>query len=243
MFTIIVAENYDEASHEAMKLVRDVLRKERPVLGLTAGSTPIGLYREMIEEYQSGNLSYKNVRTWNLDEYIGLDSSHPQSCHTYMKEKLFDHVDIPQENIHMPNGNAEDPAAECERYEASLKDVTIDLQILGLGTDGHIGFNEPGTSFETLTHVAELTEQTRYDNAGYFGGNIDLVPKQAISMGLATIMRARSIVVIATGESKANAIYNMIKGPMKSRCPASILQSHPRLTVIADKAAAQRILF
>lgn len=243
MFTIIVAENYDEASHEAMKLVRDVLRKERPILGLTAGTTPIGLYREMVEGYQSGELSYRNVRTWNLDEYIGLDRSHPQSCHTFMKEQLFNHVDIPQENIHIPNGEAEDPAAECERYEASLQDVTIDLQILGLGTDGHIGFNEPGTSFESLTHIAELTEQTRRDNAQFFGGNIELVPKKAISMGLATIMRARSIVVIATGAAKANAIYNMIKGPMKSRCPASILQSHSRLTVIADKEAAQRILF
>lgn len=243
MFTIIVAENYDEASHEAMKLVRDVLRKERPVLGLTAGSTPIGLYKEMIEGYQSGELSYRNVRTWNLDEYIGLDRSHPQSCHTYMREKLFDHVDIPQENIHIPNGDAEDPEAECERYEASLQDVTIDLQILGLGTDGHIGFNEPGTPFESLTHVAELTEQTRRDNAHYFGGNIELVPKKAISMGLATVMRARRVVVIATGTAKANAVYNMIKGPMKSRCPASVLQAHPRLTVIADKEAAQRILF
>lgn len=243
MFTIIVAENYDEASHEAMKLVRDVLRKERPVLGLTAGSTPIGLYKEMIEGYQSGELSYRNVRTWNLDEYIGLARSHPQSCHTYMREKLFDHVDIPQENIHIPNGDAEDPEAECERYEASLQDVTIDLQILGLGTDGHIGFNEPGTPFESLTHVAELTEQTRRDNAHYFGGNIELVPKKAISMGLATVMRARRVVVIATGTAKANAVYNMIKGPMKSRCPASALQAHPRLTVIADKEAAQRILF
>ena len=200
MFTIIVAENYDEASHEAMKLVRDVLRKERPVLGLTAGTTPIGLYKEMIEGYQSGELSYRNVRTWNLDEYIGLEHSHPQSCHTYMRENLFDHVDIPQENIHIPNGDAEDPLAECERYEASLQDVTIDLQILGLGTDGHIGFNEPGTPFESLTHIAELTEQTRRDNARFFGGNTELVPKKAISMGLATIMRARRIVVIATGE-------------------------------------------
>ncbi|MDO5122016.1 MAG: glucosamine-6-phosphate deaminase, partial [Erysipelotrichaceae bacterium] len=147
------------------------------------------------------------------------------------------------ENIHIPDGDAEDPLAECERYEASLQDVTIDLQILGLGTDGHIGFNEPGTPFESLTHVAELTEQTRRDNAHYFGGNIELVPKKAISMGLATVMRARRVVVIATGTAKANAVYNMIKGPMKSRCPASVLQAPPRLTVIADKEAAQRILF
>lgn len=243
MFTIIVAENYDEASHEALKLMRDVLRKERPVLGLATGSTPLGLYKEMADEFRTGEFSCRKVRTWNLDEYIGLGRTHPQSYHTFMNEHLFQYLDIPEENIHIPDGDADDPEAESERYEASLKDVTIDLQILGLGTDGHIGFNEPGTPFDSLTHVTELTEQTRKDNARFFDGNIDLVPKKAITMGLATIMRARSIVVIATGASKANAVYGMIKGPMKPSCPASILQKHQNLTVITDKDAARRILF
>ena len=242
MFTIIVAENYEEVSHEASRLMRETLRsKENPVLGLAAGSTPLGLYEEMITDYILGNTSYRKVRTWNLDEYLGVPENDPHSRRSFMNEHLFEKIDIFRENTHIPRGDASDPEEECRRYEEELQKTVIDLQILGIGRDGHIGFNEPGTPFDALTHVTTLTEETRNDNARYFDGNPLLVPEKAITMGPASIMRARNIVIIATGESKADAVYKMIKGPQKESCPASILQDHSHVTVITDPAAAARI--
>lgn len=241
MFTIIVAENYEEVCREAYRLVRETLRRENPVLGLAAGSTPLGLYEMMKEDYSLGNTSYRKVRTWNPDEYLGLSDSDEKSARAFMNRHLFDHIDIFRENTHFPKGDAEDPEKECMDYEKALQETTIDLQILGIGRDGHIGFNEPGTPFDSLTHITELTGETRNDIARFFDGNPALVPDRAITMGLASLMRARRIVIIATGSAKADAVYAMIKGPQKESCPASILQDHSHVTVITDPAAAARI--
>ena len=241
MFNIIIAENYDQVSGEAFLIMRSVLEKEAPVLGLATGSSPIGLYKKMIADRNANGTSYKNVTTFNLDEYIGLPRSHDQSYWTFMHENLFDGLNVPEANIHIPNGEAEDMEQECARYEEELKGYTVDLQVLGIGSDGHIGFNEPGTPFESTTHIAELTQQTREDNARFFENDIDKVPTQAITMGLASIMRANKIIVIATGANKADAVYGMIKGPVSEDCPASILQNHNDVTVILDTAAAARL--
>ena len=241
MFTTIVCENYDEVSKEAFKVMKTVLDKGNPVLGLATGSSPVGLYKEMIRDHKENGTSYKNILTWNLDEYVGIPRTHEQSYWTFMYENLFNFIDIPEENIHVPVGESEDEEAECVKYEESMKGHTVDIQVLGIGSDGHIAFNEPGTPFDSLTHLMDLTEQTRKDNARFFYNDINQVPKRSITMGLASIMRAKKIIVIATGENKAEAVYGMLKGPKTTDCPASILQDHPDVTVLLDKAAASKL--
>ena len=241
MFTTIVCENYDEVSKEAFKVMKTVLDKGNPVLGLATGSSPVGLYKEMIRDHKENGTSYKNILTWNLDEYVGIPRTHEQSYWTFMHENLFNFIDIPEENIHVPVGESEDEEAECVKYEESMKGHTVDIQVLGIGSDGHIAFNEPGTPFDSLTHLMDLTEQTRKDNARFFDNDINQVPKRSITMGLASIMRAKKIIVIATGENKAEAVYGMLKGPQTTDCPASILQDHPDVTVLLDKAAASKL--
>ena len=242
MFNVVIAEDYDLVSSEAFKIMRSVLTKDKPVLGLATGSSPVGLYKKMIADHNSNNTSYKNVITFNLDEYIGIPRNHEQSYYTFMHENLFNSLNIPEENIHIPRGDCEDMEAECARYEEELSKYVIDLQVLGIGSDGHIAFNEPGVSFDSLTHVMELTEQTRRDNARFFDDDINEVPTHAITMGLASIMKASKIIVIATGANKADAVYGMVKGPKSSDCPASILQDHDDVTVILDNDAASRII-
>lgn len=242
MFNVVIADDYDLVSSEAFKIMRSVLTKEKPVLGLATGSSPVGLYKKMIADHNSNNTSYKNVITFNLDEYIGIPRNHEQSYYTFMHENLFDSLNIPEENIHIPRGDCEDMEAECARYEEELSKYVIDLQVLGIGSDGHIAFNEPGVSFDSLTHVMELTEQTRRDNARFFDDDINEVPTHAITMGLASIMKASKIIVIATGANKADAVYGMVKGPKSTDCPASILQDHDDVTVILDNEAASRII-
>ena len=241
MFTTIVCENYDEVSKEAFKVMKTVLDKGNPVLGLATGSSPVGLYKEMIRDHKENGTSYKNILTWNLDEYVGIPRTHEQSYWTFMHENLFNFIDIPEENIHVPVGESEDEEAECVKYEESMKGHTVDIQVLGIGSDGHIAFNEPGTPFDSLTHLMDLTEQTRKDNARFFDNDINQVPKRSITMGLASIMRDKKIIVIATGENKAEAVYGMLKGPKTTDCPASILQDHPDVTVLLDKAAASKL--
>ena len=241
MFTTIVCENYDEVSKEPFKVMKTVLDKGNPVLGLATGSSPVGLYKEMIRDHKENGTSYKNILTWNLDEYVGIPRTHEQSYWTFMHENLFNFIDIPEENIHVPVGESEDEEAECVKYEESMKGHTVDIQVLGIGSDGHIAFNEPGTPFDSLTHLMDLTEQTRKDNARFFDNDINQVPKRSITMGLASIMRAKKIIVIATGENKAEAVYGMLKGPKTTDCPASILQDHPDVTVLLDKAAASKL--
>lgn len=241
MFNIIITENYDQVSSEAFRIMRETVAREHPVLGLATGSSPIGLYKKMIADRNANGTDYRRVITFNLDEYIGLPREHDQSYWTFMHENLFDGLNVPAANIHIPRGDAEDPEAECQRYEAELQEHVIDLQVLGIGSDGHIGFNEPGTSFKSLTHIAELTEQTRRDNARFFEDDIEKVPEKAVTMGLASIMRANRIIVLATGANKADAVYGMIKAPAGEDCPASILQDHHNVTIILDKAAAARL--
>lgn len=242
MFHLVICRNYDEVSSEAFKVMKGVLdQKKDAVLGLATGSSPVGLYKKMIADHKASGRSYRDVSTWNLDEYVGLGKEDEQSYYTFMHENLFDAIDIKEENTHIENGLAADPDAEAKRYEAELKKVTVDLQVLGIGSDGHIAFNEPGTPFDAETHVTDLTEQTISDNARFFDGDKSKVPTRALTQGLATVMRARKIVLIATGPNKADAVYDMLKGPLTTDCPASILQKHNDVTVIVDEAAGARL--
>ncbi|MBR2066858.1 MAG: glucosamine-6-phosphate deaminase [Solobacterium sp.] len=239
---IIICKNYEEVSREAFKLVKEVLQKDRPILGLATGSSPVGLYKKMIADHHRNGTSYQSVITFNLDEYIGLPQKHEQSYYSFMHENLFDGIDIKEENTHIPFGeNKEGIEEECLRYEEELKQYEIDVQILGIGSDGHIAFNEPGTPFDSLTHVVKLEGQTRKDNARFFDDNIHLVPTHAITQGLESIMRAKKIVLIATGENKADAVYAMIRGEINIDCPASILRKHEDVTILLDEAAAKRL--
>lgn len=235
---VIIRDTYEEVSHEAFLIMKEVLRQEKPVLGLATGSSPVGLYQEMIRDHKENGTSYRDILTFNLDEYVGLPRDHEQSYYTFMHENLFNSIDIPEENVHVPVGCAADEKAECIKYETELKKHTVDIQVLGIGSDGHIAFNEPGTPFDSMTHLMDLTEQTRRDNARFFEGDIDKVPTMAITMGLGSIMRSKKIIVIATGAGKAEAVRGMLKGPKTTDCPASILQDHDDVTVILDKAAA-----
>lgn len=239
---IIKTSDYKEMSMEAGKLVVDVMKeKERPVLGLATGSTPEGLYEYLIEQNQKGTISFKNTITFNLDEYIGLPKENPSSYYFFMMDKLFNHIDIPLENVSLPNGMAQDLEQECRSYEEKIEQSgPIDVQILGVGVNGHIAFNEPGTSFSSKTQVVDLTESTISANARFFD-NPDDVPRKAISMGLETIMRAKKIILLASGEQKAEAMERLVNGEISEEFPVSILKNHPDVTVIGDEAAFKNL--
>ena len=235
---VIIAKSYDEMSKKAFEIMKATIKeKKNATLGLATGSTPIGLYEEMIADHKACGTSYAEVSTFNLDEYVGLDYSSDQSYVYFMREHLFDHIDIKLENTNIENGKAADPAAECARYNALLAENTVDLQILGIGSNGHIAFNEPGTPFDSVTHVVDLTETTIKDNSRLFN-SIDEVPKQAFTMGLSNIMTAKKIVILANGANKAKAVYGMVHGEITEDLPASILQNHSDCTLICDEAAA-----
>ena len=235
---VIIAKSYDEMSKKAFEIMKATIKeKKNATLGLATGSTPIGLYEEMIADHKACGTSYAEVSTFNLDEYVGLDYSSDQSYVYFMREHLFDHIDIKLENTNIENGKAADPAAECARYNALLAENTVDLQILGIGSNGHIAFNEPGTPFDSVTHVVDLTETTIKDNSRLFN-SIDEVPKQAFTMGLSNIMTAKKIVILANGANKAKAVYGMVHGEITEDIPASILQNHSDCTLICDEAAA-----
>ena len=241
MKTVIV-QDYDAMSRLLAEMVEEVVNgSERPVLGLATGSTPVGAYKLLAEFFAQKKLSFKNVRTVNLDEYVGLGSRDTQSYVSFMHRNLFDLVDLPRENTHIPDGMAADILQECLRYSEVLQHNVQDLQILGLGTNGHIGFNEPNTSFDETTHLVELSASTIAANARFFD-EPSQVPTQAITMGIAEIMRAKKIVVVASGSNKAQAVFDMVRGEVSERCPASILQTHPDCTLIVDKLAAKLIL-
>ena len=235
---IIVVENYDEMSRRGAELLAVVVR-ENPTatLGLATGTTPIGAYRELIRRYEAGEISFRRVHTVNLDEYVGLDGSDPHSYRYFMQDQLFSHIDIDVANTQVPSGVAGDLAAECRRYTQMLADCPQDIQLLGLGSDGHIGFNEPGAPFAGHTHVTDLAESTIRDNARLFD-RIEDVPTRAITMGIADVMQARKILLMANGKNKAEAVRAMIRGEVTEACPASILQRHPDVTVILDREAA-----
>ena len=218
-----------------------VIANPKAVLGLATGSTPIPTYQKMAALYRSGAVDYSRVTTFNLDEYVGLGHDHEQSYYYFMQDNLFRHINVPAEKIHVLSGTAKDSEAECRRYEAMIEEAGgIDLQILGIGRNGHIAFNEPDDSVPPLTHVVELTPSTIEANTRFFASS-DEVPKKALSMGIGSIMKARSIVIIATGADKAEAVRAMIQGPVTPVCPASVLQLHPCFTVMLDKAAASQL--
>ncbi len=235
---IIRVKDYEEMSKAASYLmIKKMKDLENPVLGLSTGSTPEGLYRYLIEEHKREKLSFKQVTTFNLDEYVGLSHDDPNSYRYYMNEKLFKHINIPSELTHVPNGKVTNLEKECSVYEELIRRSNhIDVQILGLGLNGHIGFNEPGTAFSSRTHVVELDESTRKANARFFA-SLDHVPTKAITMGIETIMESKEIVLLVYGEHKAEAVARLIKGEVSEDFPASILQKHPHVTLIADDAA------
>lgn len=238
---IIKVKNYDEMSEEALKLMLDVVKNNpRAVLGLATGSTPLGLYAKMIEDHKNNGTSYAECRVVNLDEYVGLDATSDQSYVYFMRENLFKHIDIKYENTHIENGKAIDKEAECARYNALLDELPQDIQILGIGSNGHIAFNEPGTSFDSVTHIVDLAESTIKDNSRLFN-SIDEVPRQAFTMGLSNIMNAKKIVVLANGEGKAYAIGELVNGEIREEIPASILRNHPDCILICDEAAGKYI--
>ncbi len=230
------------ASSLASRLADAIGRHPRLVLGLPTGRTPLSLYRELRERTAREWIDWSRVRTFNLDEFAGLGGDDPGSYRAFMQDALFDHVPIAPANIGMLDGRARDLAAECRRYETAIAAAGgIDIQILGIGANGHVGFNEPADELHAHTHVATLQGATRDANAMWFGGNPDRVPARAVSMGMATILGAREIVMIAVGEEKSDCVAGMINDLITTRLPASFLQVHPRVTVMLDHAAASRL--
>lgn len=239
---VIIKANKDEMSAEAAQIIKNALqRKPNLVLGLATGSTPVGTYEKLIQMYEEGGLDFSKVVTFNLDEYVGLPPSHEQSYNYFMHDNLFQHINVPPQNIYIPNGVVEDLEAHCAWYEEQIKKAGgIDVQILGIGSDGHIAFNEPGTSLASQTHVEALEESTIRDNARFFESEYD-VPRFAITMGVATIMEAKHCILMANGEGKAEAIAQCVEGPITSQITASALQMHPNTTVIIDEEAASNL--
>ncbi|EFV76119.1 glucosamine-6-phosphate isomerase [Bacillus sp. 2_A_57_CT2] len=238
MMEIIKVNSYEEMSKTAADyIIRKIRQHPEATLGLATGSTPVGTYKRLIEDHQGNKTTYKKVTTFNLDEYIGLSGENPQSYRYFMDSVLFNHLDIQKENTFVPNGTAEDLGEECRNYESKLKNHGgIDLQILGIGNNGHIGFNEPGTSFSSKTHIVDLADSTIKANARFFH-TIEEVPTQAITMGISTIMQSREILLLASGEAKADAIQKLLGNGVNEHFPASILKNHPNVKVIADEAA------
>ena len=235
---IIRAKDYQDMSRKAANIISaQIIMKPDCVLGLATGSTPVGTYRQLIEWYEKGDLDFSRVSTVNLDEYRGLTHTDPQSYYYFMQENLFDHVNIDKAATHVPDGTNPDAADACAKHEQIIKSLGgIDLQLLGLGNNGHIGFNEPGAAFEKETHLVDLAESTIRANARFFA-SIDEVPKQAYTMGIRTIMQAKKILVVVSGEGKADIVSRAFFGPVTPEVPASILQMHPDVTVVCDEAA------
>jgi len=237
MINIIRVKDYEEASDKAFEVMKDFLKPGK-VLGLATGSTPLGLYARMVKDHEENKTSYADIRSFNLDEYVGLPISHPESYYAFMHRNLFDKIDIKEENAHVPSGLGDDLEAQAAKYDAMIDECPVDIQLLGIGSDGHIAFNEPGTPFDSGTHVTDLAESTIKDNCRFFDNDISKVPTQAVTQGIGTIMKAKNILLIATGANKAQAVKDMIEGPIDEACPASVLQRHPSVTVIVDEPAA-----
>lgn len=235
---LIRVKDYDEMSQKSCEIFADKLKTiEHPVFGLATGSTPIGMYERLVELHKKNEVSFKNAKTFNLDEYIGLPADHPQSYHYFMEDILFKHIDILPGNTQLPNGVAEDLKQECEDFEKRIKDAGgIDLQILGIGENGHIAFNEPGSKFAGKTDIVDLAQATLEANSRFFD-SIKNVPTQAITMGIGTIMEADEIILLASGASKAEAMKHVMNGEVTEDVPATILQKHPNVTIIADEDA------
>ncbi|KAI8332216.1 glucosamine-6-phosphate isomerase 1 [Chlamydoabsidia padenii] len=241
---LIVRQDYDEVSAYAAYYVKERIRQFQPskdrlfVMGLPTGSSPIGVYHKLVDFYKAGGVSFEHVVTFNMDEYVGLPSNHPQSYHTFMWNHLFKHVNIKKENVHILNGNAEDLDEECRRFEAKIAELGgIELFLGGIGPDGHIAFNEPGSSLTSRTRVKTLAYETIIANARFFDGEVSKVPKLALTVGVATVMDAREVVVIITGAHKAIALAKCIEEGVNHMWTVSAIQMHPKGLIVCDEDA------
>jgi len=240
---VIITEDLGDRVGVVADHIEALLRANpRTVLGLATGSSPLPVYRELIRRHDAGRLSFQQARAFTLDEYVGLDDTHPERYRHVIECEFTAHVDLDPDAVHGPDGNATDLRAACAAYEDAIRAAGgIDLQIVGIGTDGHIAFNEPGSSFASRTRIKTLTAQTRADNARFFGDDVDAVPRHCLTQGLGTIMQARHVVLVATGVAKAEAVHQMVEGPVSAMWPGTILQHHPHTTVLLDPAAASRL--
>jgi len=238
---IIRVKDFTELSLEGTKIVGELIKNNpQATLGLATGFSPVGLYQNLVKMVQSKEISFKEIKTYNLDEYCELPKSHPESYYSFMHRNLFSHVDIKEENVHIPSSEGQDMQKNCDDYNELLHRATIDLQLLGIGGNGHIGFNEPGTPFDKETFVVKLTERTRQDNKMFFKEEEE-VPHYAITMGIKNIMQAKKILMLISGKGKAEAVKRLLSGEITPDFPASILHKHPDVTVVIDEPAAALI--
>ncbi|RUT29169.1 glucosamine-6-phosphate deaminase [Paenibacillus zeisoli] len=242
MLNIVKVSSDEQFNQVGAGMIASLLQSNpRAILGLATGSTPVGVYSHLIELYQQGLVSFAQARSFNLDEYIGLSAEHPESYRHFMNEKLFNHVDMDLKNAHIPDGTAADPEKAALEYTRMLENAgQVDLQILGIGHNGHIGFNEPADELHAHTHVVELKERTREANARFFN-SIDEVPTHAITMGIGSILKSRQILLMARGASKAEILERALTGPLTTQCPASLIQTHSNVVVLVDQAAGGRL--
>lgn len=242
MINIIKVNNEQQFNETGAGIIASLLQTNpRAKLGLATGSTPVGVYKRLIELYNEGVLSFKLASSYNLDEYIGLPADHSESYRRFMNEKLFNHIDMPLENTHVPSGSSNEAQQAADTYNRLLDEVgQLDLQLLGLGHNGHIGFNEPDEELQAQTHIVTLDERTRQANARFFN-SIDEVPTHAITMGIGSILKAKQILLMAKGKDKAEIVAKALKGPITTQCPASFLQTHPNVVVILDQEAGSLV--
>lgn len=235
---IIITKNYEEMSKKAAEIIAEGIKANPEItLGLATGSTPIGMYGELVKKYKDGELDFSKVKSYNLDEYYPLKASNDQSYHYFMDKNLFDHINIDKKNTHVPNGEVSDAEAECKVYEKAVSDNGyVDIQVLGIGQNGHIGFNEPDDKLFASTHVTGLTESTIKANSRFFASEDD-VPKKAITMGIGTIMKAKKILVLANGKAKHDVISALLDDMITTAIPVTLLKAHPDVTVICDEEA------
>ena len=245
---LIIEKDYTELSQWAAEHVIKRINEFQPtashpfVLGLPTGSSPEGMYAALVKAYKEGRVSFKNVVTFNMDEYVGLPESHPESYHSFMARNLFDHIDCPKENIHILNGNAEDLDAECASYEQKIKDAGgVDLFLGGIGPDGHIAFNEPFSSLTSRTRVKSLTTDTIIANSRFFDNDVNKVPRHALTVGVGTVMDAREVMILVTGHHKARALQAAVEGPVTQAWTISALQQHPHAIIVCDEAATDEL--
>ncbi|WP_194949503.1 glucosamine-6-phosphate deaminase [Actinomyces trachealis] len=240
---LVILDTDEEIAERAADVIEALIQaKPNAVLGTATGSSPLPLYDELARRCKEGRISFKQVKGFMLDEYVGLPEGHPERYATFMERNLRSRIDMPQGALQGPDALREDLQAACDEYEAKMAESGYcDLQILGIGADGHIGFNEPGGPLDSSTHIDTLTEKTRSDNARFFDGDIDQVPTHCITQGLGTIMKARKLVLIATGENKAEAIHQLIEGKVSAEWPATVMQDHADALVLVDRAAASKL--
>lgn len=245
---LIIKPDYRQLSAWAAEHVIERINNARPtperpfVLGLPTGSSPEGMYANLVEAHKHGRVSFRNVITFNMDEYVGIPEEHPESYHSFMKRNLFDHIDCPQENIHILNGNAVNLEAECAAYEEAIRKAGgIDLFIGGIGPDGHIAFNEPGSSLASRTRIKSLTTDTIIANSRFFDNDLTKVPRQALTVGVATVMDAREVMVLVNGHHKARALQAAVEGPITQMWTVSAVQNHPHAIIVADEAACDEL--